>query len=286
MQTFHHIQTLRQALESERRRGRRIGFVPTMGNLHDAHLALVKQAQEHADVVVASIFVNRLQFGLNEDWDKYPRTLVADTAKLRSVACDYLFCPEEQEVYPNGMDTQARVIVPTMANILCGASRPGHFDGVTTVVTKLFNIVQPDVAVFGLKDYQQLAIIRRMTQDLCMPVEIIEGQIVRESDGLAMSSRNGYLSADERPRVDCLYRCLKHIAERIRAGERNFPELEADAKQQIEAAGFRPDYVTICNSRTLAPAAHDDWQMTVLGAMYTQAARLIDNVSVAIGDGQ
>lgn len=284
MQIFHHITSLRQELALQRKQGKRIGFVPTMGNLHDAHLALVKQAQAHADVVVASIFVNRLQFGLNEDWDKYPRTLQADTEKLRSVACDYLFCPEEQEIYPNGMDTQTRVIVPTMANILCGASRPGHFEGVTTVVTKLFNIVQPDIAVFGLKDYQQLAIIRRMAQDLCMPVEILEGEIVRESDGLAMSSRNGYLSADERPRVNCLYRSLTYIAEQIQAGARNFPELEAEAKQRIEAAGFRPDYVTISNSKTLEPAAHDDRQITVLGAMYTKAARLIDNVSVSLGD--
>lgn len=282
MQIFHHIQTLRQTLANERLQGKRIGFVPTMGNLHDAHLALVKQAREQSDVVVASIFVNRLQFGLNEDWDKYPRTLDADIEKLRNAACDYLFYPGEQEIYPNGMDTQTRVIVPTMANILCGASRPGHFEGVTTVVSKLFNIVQPDVAVFGLKDYQQLAIIRRMVQDLCMPVEILEGQIVRESDGLAMSSRNGYLSADERPRVNCLYRSLKQIAERIQAGERNFAELELDAKQQIEAAGFRVDYVTICNSATLEPAAHDDRQITVLGAMFTQAARLIDNVSLSL----
>lgn len=284
MQIFHHINSLRQELTAQRKQGKRIGFVPTMGNLHDAHLALVKQARENADVVVASIFVNRLQFGLNEDWDKYPRTLEADITKLRSVDCDYLFCPEEQEIYPNGMDTQTRVIVPTMANILCGASRPGHFEGVTTVVTKLFNIVQADIAVFGLKDYQQLAIIRRMAQDLCMPVEIIEGQIVRESDGLAMSSRNGYLSADERPRVNCLYRSLTHIAEQIQAGARNFPELEAEAKQRIEVAGFRADYVTISNSKTLEPAAHDDRQITVLGAMYTKAARLIDNVSVSLGD--
>lgn len=284
MQIFHHITSLRQELTSLRRQGKRVGFVPTMGNLHNAHLALVKQAQEHADVVVASIFVNRLQFGLNEDWDKYPRTLEADIEKLRSVGCDYLFCPDEQEIYPNGMDTQTRVIVPTMANILCGASRPGHFEGVTTVVAKLFNIVQPDMAIFGLKDYQQLAIIRRMAQDLCMPVEIMEGEIVRESDGLAMSSRNGYLSPDERPRANCLYRGLKQIAERVQSGERNFPALESDAKRQIEAAGFRPDYVTISNSKTLEPAAHDDGQITVLGAMYTQSARLIDNVSLRLDD--
>lgn len=284
MQIFHHIASLRQELAAQRKQGKRIGFVPTMGNLHDAHLALVEQAHEHADVVVASIFVNRLQFGLNEDWDKYPRTLEADITKLRSVGCHHLFCPEEQEIYPNGMDTQTRVIVPTMANILCGASRPGHFEGVTTVVTKLFNIVQPDVAVFGLKDYQQLAIIRRMVQDLCTPVEIIASAIVRESDGLAMSSRNGYLTPDERPRVNCLYRGLSWVAEQIRAGERDFTSLELEAKRHIEAAGFRPDYVTVSNSRTLEPAAHDDRQITILGAMYTQSARLIDNVSLSLDD--
>lgn len=284
MQIFHHIASLRQALAAQRIQGKRVGFVPTMGNLHNAHLELVKQAHKHADIVVASIFVNRLQFGLNEDWDKYPRTLEADIAKLRSVGCDYLFCPEEQEIYPNGMDTQTRVIVPTMADILCGASRPGHFEGVTTVVSKLFNIVQPDVAVFGLKDYQQLAIIRRMVEDLCIPVEIILGAIVREGDGLAMSSRNGYLTEEERPRVNCLFSSLSWVAEQIRAGKRDFSALEEEAKRHIEAAGFRPDYVTVSNSATLKPAAHDDRRITVLGAMYTQSARLIDNVSVALDD--
>jgi len=282
MQIFHHIASLRQALADQRKQGKRIGFVPTMGNLHNAHLALVKQAGEHADVTVASIFVNRLQFGLNEDWDKYPRTLEADIAKLRSVDCDYLFCPKEQEIYPNGMDTQTRVIVPTMANILCGASRPGHFEGVTTVVTKLFNIVQPDIAVFGLKDYQQLAIIRRMVQDLCIPVTILAGDIVRESDGLAMSSRNSYITPAERPQVNQLYHTLSWMAERIRAGERDFAALEQQARQKIEAVGFRPDYITVSNSRTLEPAAHDDLEITILGAIYTQGARLIDNVSLAL----
>jgi pantoate--beta-alanine ligase len=282
MQIFHHIQSLRRTLQTQRQQGKRIGFVPTMGNLHNAHLALVKQARQSSDLVVASIFVNRLQFGLNEDWDKYPRTLEADITKLRSVGCDYLFCPEEAEIYPNGMDTQTRVIVPTMANILCGASRPGHFEGVTTVVAKLFNIVQPDMAVFGLKDYQQLAIIRRMVQDLCIPVEIQAGEIVRETDGLAMSSRNGYLTPEERPRVKVLYESLMEAAQRIKAGERDFAALEQQARQRIEAAGFRPDYVTICNARTLEPGAHDDRELRVLGAMYTQGARLIDNVAVSL----
>ena len=282
MQLFHHIESVRAALVEARAQGKRVGFVPTMGNLHDAHLALVRTAQSHADVVVCSIFVNRLQFGLNEDWDKYPRTLENDSAKLRDVGCDYLFCPEEQEIYPNGMDAQTRVIVPSMADVLCGASRPGHFEGVTTVVTKLFNIVQPDIAVFGVKDFQQLAIIRRMVEDLCMPVEIIAGDIVREPDGLAMSSRNGFITAQERPRANQLHGALNAVCEAIKGGERDFIKLEAEAKSYIEAAGFRADYVSICNSRTLAPAADDDDQITVLGAMYTQAARLIDNLSLEL----
>jgi pantoate--beta-alanine ligase len=284
MQVFHHVKSLRQALDNERAAGLTVGFVPTMGNLHAAHLELVKIAQQQCDRVVASIFVNRLQFGLNEDWDKYPRTLEADILKLREQGCDYLFCPEESEIYPNGMDEQTRVVVPTMANVLCGASRPGHFDGVTTVVAKLFNIVQPDAAVFGIKDYQQLAIIRRMVEDLCIPVEVIAGDIVREEDGLAMSSRNGYLAEQERPKANQLYKTLKWISEQIQAGERDFPALEAAAKQQIEAVGFRPDYISVANAKTLDPAAHDDTHITVLGAMYTSAARLIDNISLTVND--
>lgn len=282
MQVFHHSQSLRETLAGLRKEGKTVGFVPTMGNLHDAHLALVKTAQTKADVVVASIFVNRLQFGLNEDWDKYPRTIEADTSKLSSVGCDFLFYPEEQEIYPNGMDSQTRVIVPVMADILCGASRPGHFEGVTTVVTKLFNIVQPDVAVFGLKDFQQLAIIRRMVEDLCIPVEILAGEIVREADGLAMSSRNGYILPEERPKANQLNRSLNWVAKQIAAGERNFANLESSATQQIADAGFRADYVTVCESKSLQPAAHDDANLTILGAMYTQGARLIDNVQLSL----
>lgn len=284
MQVFHHVKTLRQALSEARAAGKRIGFVPTMGNLHDAHLALVKIAQEQCDLVVASIFVNRLQFGLHEDWDKYPRTLQADTLKLREQGCDILFCPEEQEIYPNGMDEQTRVIVPTMSKVLCGASRPGHFDGVTTVVSKLFNIVQPDVAVFGTKDFQQLAIIRRMVEDLCVPVEIIGGAIVREADGLAMSSRNSYLTEQERPKANQLYKSLSWVREQLLSGQRDFIALETTAKQQIEAVGFKPDYISVANAKTLDPAANDDVQIAVLGAMYTSRARLIDNISLTMAD--
>jgi len=282
MQVFHHIRSLREALAAERRAGKRIGFVPTMGNLHDAHIELVRIAQRNCDVVVTSIFVNPLQFGLNEDWDKYPRTLAADSAKLEAVHCDYLFCPDETEIYPNGMAEQTRVIVPTMTDVLCGASRPGHFEGVTTVVTKLFNIVQPDEAVFGVKDFQQLAVIRRMVQDLCIPVKIVAGDIVREPDGLAMSSRNGFITADERPHVAVLNRVLNGIKQQIEQGSRDFGTLAAEARAHIDAAGFRVDYVSICNSRTLEMAAHDDREITILGAMYTSGARLIDNVSVVL----
>lgn len=282
MQIFHHIASLRDALKKERMAGKRIGFVPTMGNLHDAHIQLVERARETNDIVVCSIFVNGLQFGLNEDWDKYPRTFEGDCKRLREASCDYLFHPDDLEMYPNGMDTQTRVICPTMTDVLCGASRPGHFEGVTTVVTKLFNIVQPDEAVFGLKDYQQLAVIRRMVEDLCMPVQITAGEIHREADGLAMSSRNGFITDEERPRVSQLNKSLNWVANEILTGRRDFEVLESEAKKQIEDAGFRVDYFTISDSKTLEAAAVDDSELTILGAMYTSGARLIDNVSIAL----
>lgn len=282
MQIFHHVSSVREALARERAKGRTIGFVPTMGNLHQAHIELVKIARANCDVVVVSIFVNPLQFGLNEDWDKYPRSYEADVARLMEAECDYLFYPDETEIYPNGMAEQTRVVVPTMTDVLCGASRPGHFEGVTTVVSKLFNIVQPDAAVFGIKDFQQLAVIRRMVEDLCIPVKIIGGEIFRESDGLAMSSRNGYITPDERPKVNQLYTTLNWVREEILNGARNFLALEAAAVAQIEEVGFKVDYVSICNSKTLEPAAHDDHDITVLGAMYTAAARVIDNVSLSL----
>jgi pantoate--beta-alanine ligase len=282
MQVFHHIDSLRAALQVERKAGKRIGFVPTMGNLHDAHIELVKIAQRSCDVVVTSIFVNPLQFGLNEDWDKYPRTLAADSARLQAVECDYLFCPDEKEIYPNGMAEQTRVVVPSMTNVLCGASRPGHFEGVTTVVSKLFNIVQPDEAVFGIKDFQQLAVIRRMVEDLCIPIKITAGEIFREPDGLAMSSRNSFITPEERPRVAQLNRTLNWIKAQIEQGERDFTQIMAGAREQIVAVGFKVDYISICNSRTLELAAHDDREITILGAIYTRGARLIDNVSLVL----
>ena len=280
MKVFHSVRALRADLNRDRLKGSRVGFVPTMGNLHDGHLALLKQAKQTNDIVVCSIFVNALQFSLNEDWDKYPRTYQSDCEKLRETGCDYLFHPDDIEMYPNGLDTQSRVICPTMTDVLCGASRPGHFEGVTTVVSKLFNIVQPDEAIFGIKDYQQLAVIRRMVEDLCFPVRIIEAEIHREVDGLAMSSRNVYLSALERQNASQLYKSLSWVAGKIRLGDRNFIALEKEAADQIKKAGFQPDYISICNSRTLEMATIDDCDIAVLGAMYSSAARLIDNISL------
>jgi len=284
MQIFNRVQTLRRALTEERGQGHTVAFVPTMGNLHEGHMQLVRLARERCDRVVVSIFVNPLQFGLNEDWEQYPRTLEADIERLEAEDCAYLFHPAETEIYPNGMADQTRVVVPTMTDILCGASRPGHFEGVTTVVAKLFNIVQPDQAIFGIKDYQQLAVIRRMVEDLCIPVTIVPAAIAREDDGLAMSSRNRYISGEERPRVTVLYEALCWCRDEIASqGRRDFAALEQDAIRRIEGAGFRPDYVSICNARTLDPAAHDDGEMVVLGAMYTEGARLIDNVTLTLG---
>ena len=282
MQVFHTVKGLRDKLRKHRNNNQTIGFVPTMGNLHEGHLALIKQAKEANDIVVCSIFVNALQFGLNEDWDKYPRTYESDCQKLDQIGCDYLFYPEDAEMYPNGLDTQSRVICPTMTDVLCGASRPGHFEGVTTVVSKLFNIVQPDEAIFGIKDYQQLAVIKRMTEDLCLPVKIIAAPIYREDDGLAMSSRNSYITEEERPKVKILKEVLELIAEQVKAGNFDFTKLELEAKKRIEFEGFRTDYVTISNSKTLQPAAVDDRQITILGAMYTESARLIDNISISL----
>ena len=282
MQVFHSVNGLRDILRKHRKTNQTIGFVPTMGNLHDGHLALIKQAKQSNDIVVCSIFVNALQFGLNEDWDKYPRTYESDCTRLDQIGCDYLFYPEDGEMYPNGLDTQSRVICPTMTDVLCGASRPGHFEGVTTVVSKLFNIVQPDEAIFGIKDYQQLAVIKRMTEDLCLPVKIISAPIHREPDGLAMSSRNSYITKQERPKVKVLKQVLELIAKQIKAGNLDFIKLELEAKKRIIAEGFKADYVTISNSKTLQPAAVDDRQITILGAMYTASARLIDNISISL----
>lgn len=287
MQIFRTVAEIRQAIAADRRAGKRIGFVPTMGNLHDGHLQLVEQARSTCDVVVVSIFVNPLQFGLNEDWEQYPRTFEADVEKLKSVHTDYLFYPTDTEMYPNGMATQTKVEVAVMTNILCGASRPGHFLGVTTVVAKLFNMVLPDEAVFGIKDYQQLAVIRHMAEDLCIPLQITAAPIARAADGLALSSRNSYLTATERPVATGLYQTLCWAREQLLQGHCDYPGLEQAARQKLSALGMRPDYFSIIQQKTLEPAIPlsgqgGDTEIAILAAVYLGKTRLIDNVTLSL----
>lgn len=282
MLVCEQVEQLRLELDAHRRAGRTIAFVPTMGNLHEGHLQLVRLAKSNADVVVASIFVNPLQFGLNEDWEKYPRTFDADCAQLDGEGCDYLLYPNERDVYPNGMSLQTRVIVPAMTDILCGASRPGHFEGVTTIVAKLFNMVQPDKAIFGIKDFQQLAVIRKMTEDLCLPIEIIAAPIARADDGLALSSRNGYLTSIERPIAAEVYRSLQLAKHALECGRRDFHQIEHESQQHLVAHGMRIDYLSIRRVDDLEPATASDRNVVILVAVFLGNTRLIDNLQVAI----
>jgi len=276
------LRELRAAIAQARAEGKQIGFVPTMGNLHAGHVSLVQIAAQRADFVVASIFVNPLQFGAGEDLDKYPRTLAADQEKLLAAGCHLLFHPDVAEIYPHGMGDQTRVSVPGVSEGLCGASRPGHFEGVATVVTKLFNMVQPDLAVFGEKDYQQLAVIRALVQDLNMPIQIIGAPTQRAEDGLALSSRNGYLSDEQRAAAPALYRGLQTIAEELRRGARDYARLIETAQAQQRTAGFIPDYLEIRNAVTLRPAQIDDRHLVILTAAQLGSTRLIDNLVVEL----
>ncbi|CAN1604560.1 pantoate--beta-alanine ligase [Pseudomonas mediterranea] len=278
MNTVKTVRELRAAVARARSEGKRIAFVPTMGNLHSGHVALVTKAAQRADFVVTSIFVNPLQFGAGEDLDKYPRTLAADQEKLLQAGCHLLFAPSVEEMYPDGMAGQTRVSVPQLSEGLCGASRPGHFEGVATVVSKLFNMVQPDLAVFGQKDFQQLAVIRALVHDLNMPIQIIGEPTVRAEDGLALSSRNGFLSPEQRAVAPVVYRSLNSIAEAIRQGQRDFPALVAEQLKQLEAAGMRPDYLEIRQARTLRPAMPEDRDLVILVAAFLGTTRLIDNL--------
>ncbi|AIZ31569.1 pantoate--beta-alanine ligase [Pseudomonas sp. K1(2024)] len=278
MNTVKTVRELRAAVARARGEGKRIAFVPTMGNLHSGHAALVVKAAQRADFVVASIFVNPLQFGAGEDLDKYPRTLVADQATLLQAGCNLLFAPAVEEMYPDGMGVQTRVSVPHLSEGLCGASRPGHFEGVATVVSKLFNMVQPDLAVFGEKDYQQLAVIRAMVRDLNMPIQIIGEPTVRAEDGLALSSRNGYLSPDQRATAPVLYQVLRALAEGLGRGRRDFSTLLAEGQAHLINAGLRPDYLEIRHALTLKPAVIDDRDLVILAAAYLGTTRLIDNL--------
>lgn len=280
MQTVHDVTALRTAVRQARAGGARIALVPTMGNLHDGHLALVAAARRQATWVAASVFVNPLQFGPNDDFDRYPRTLAADQAALSKAGCDLLFAPPADALLaPGHAVTQVRV--PEVTEALEGACRPGHFDGVSTIVTVLFNLVQPDMACFGQKDYQQLAVIRRMARDLHQPIEIVSVPTVRADDGLALSSRNQYLDAPARAAAPQLYRALLDIASALQGGSRAFADLEAAAMAQLQQAGFTPEYVAIRQPDLRLPGP-DAKALVVLAAARLGNTRLIDNLTVTV----
>ena len=276
MQIHSSIPDLRAALTN----CGRIVFVPTMGNLHAGHISLMQQARAFGDTVIASIFVNRLQFGPSEDFDKYPRTFEADCAKLHEAGVDVLFAPTETDLYPEPQ--QYQVDPPEIQNQLEGEFRPGHFRGVATVVLKLFNIVQPQVAVFGKKDYQQLMVLRNMTRQLALPIEIIGGETVRADDGLALSSRNGYLTPAERAEAPRLSRTLNEIRLAVLGGERDFAKLEQKAATQLDAHGWQTDYVALRRQSDLQSPQPGDRQLVVLAASRLGTPRLIDNLEISI----
>ncbi len=269
---------LRERVSQWRRQGERIAFVPTMGNLHAGHGSLVSRAAELADHVIVSVFVNPLQFGPNEDFAAYPRTPAEDQTLLQSLHVELLFAPEVDDIYPQGQETTARVHVPGLEDILCGAFRPGHFMGVATVVTKLLNMVQPDVALFGEKDFQQLMIIRRATIDLCMPIEIVGVATARETDGLAMSSRNRYLLPEQRAVAPNIFAALERARVAVESGSRDYETLEQRGAESLQQAGFRPDYFSIRDAQNLQAPCPASKELVILTAARIGRARLIDNV--------
>lgn len=282
MQTLRTIAAVRSAVECWRTSRERVALVPTMGNLHAGHLALVARAAQLADRVVVSIFVNPLQFNDQDDYARYPRTFEKDQQWLAEHGVAVLFAPLLEDIYPQQLENVTRVEVPGLSDILEGASRLGHFRGVTTVVTALFNIVQPHVAVFGEKDYQQLLIIRRMVADLAMPVDIEGVATVRDKDGLALSSRNNYLTEEERARAPALFGALSNTAEAVKGGRCDFSTLEEEGRQTLASEGFRPDYFCIRRAEDLAEPIGSEESLVILAAAYLGKARLIDNVPVRL----
>lgn len=275
--TVSTVAELREFVQHAKFKGLSVGFVPTMGNLHAGHMSLIKQAKKHCDLVVASIFVNPLQFNDKSDLTNYPRTLEQDQALLTDNGCNLLFAPTVDEMYPNGQESQTIVSVPDVSMGLCGGSRPGHFDGVATVVTKLLNMAQADKAFFGEKDFQQLAVIRKMVADLCMPVDIVGVPTERNSEGLALSSRNGYLSAEELALAPALHKALQEVATAVQQGNDFVTTLE-QTQQRLNKQGFKVDYLSLCRESDLKPATADDVHLVVLVAAFLGSARLIDNL--------
>ena len=280
METVTRIRTLRERVSAWRQLGLTVGFVPTMGNLHQGHISLIDEAKRRSDRVIVSIFVNPSQFGPTEDYALYPRTPQEDTELLDKAVVDLLFHPDVAEMYPGGHERGAVVDVPQLSGILCGAFRPGHFVGVATVVTKLLGIVQPHVAVFGEKDYQQLLIVRRVVEDLCLPVEIVGAVTLREPDGLAMSSRNRYLTPADRDTAPLLYQALMAAKARIESGDENFAAIQQSGMRTLEAAGFVPQYFAVVDAGDLQPASVSTREIVILAAAKLGKARLIDNVRV------
>jgi pantoate--beta-alanine ligase len=275
-------ESLREQLADWRQSGDHIALVPTMGNLHRGHLSLVELARKHAERVVVSIFVNPTQFGDGEDFEEYPRTLQRDKRRLDRVNADILFVPDVETMYPFGIDNATSVTVPILSDDLCGSFRPGHFDAVTSVVSRLFSLVQPDVAVFGAKDYQQLTVIQRMARDLSLPIEIIQCPTVREEDGLALSSRNQYLTDEERQVAAKLYETIVAVGKELESGKRDFEEAEKQATESLEQLGFKVDYFSIRRAETLGHPDRDTDELVVLAAAHLGKARLIDNLAVHV----
>ncbi len=278
MKVEHTIAAVRAALKQARQKGQSIAFVPTMGNLHSGHIQLINEARRRADYVVASIFINPTQFGAGEDFDNYPRTLDADSSQLADAKCDLVFAPSATEMYPDGRSQLTTVSVASITDVLCGASRPGHFTGVATVVAKLFNIIQPDMALFGEKDYQQLAVIRCMTKELCIPIEIIGIATVRAEDGLALSSRNGYLSAEARAKAPMLFATLCQVRDALLSGQDDVKMLTQAATAHLEKCGFDVDYLVVYSDK-LQPIQSGDDVAVILVAAKLDGTRLIDNLS-------
>ncbi|RXF04742.1 pantoate--beta-alanine ligase [Pseudoalteromonas sp. PS5] len=282
MQSVTEIKSLRSQVKAWRQQGLSIAFVPTMGNLHRGHFSLVEKAKTLADKVVISIFVNPMQFGANEDLDSYPRTLEQDKQGLAELETDILFTPSVDTIYPSGLEAQSFVDVPGVSEGHCGGARPGHFRGVATVVTKLFNLVQPDFACFGEKDFQQLQVIKTMVKDLSIPVEVIGVPTQREVSGLAMSSRNGYLSESEKETAKVLFQALKKAASALEQGEKDFDLIIKNATDMLHNEGLKLDYFNICQKDTLRPATLEDDRLVILAAAFLGKVRLIDNIQVSL----
>ncbi len=282
MDTATSIAAVREHVRRWRGQGLRVAFVPTMGNLHAGHVSLIEAARRHSDRFLASIFVNPMQFGPNEDFAHYPRTPAQDARMLEAAGCDLMFMPDVIEMYPNGSERATRVEVPGLSSILDGEFRPGHFEGVATVVAKLFHIVEPDVAVFGEKDFQQLTIIRRMVADLCLAVSIIAAPTVRDPDGLAMSSRNQYLADEERRKAPVIHQTLLAAVERLRVGDRDFAAIERSGLEALDTAGFRPDYFAVRRANDLSNPDANTRHLVVLTAARLGRARLIDNLQIRV----